>query len=151
MSWFHTPDLPALLEREHALLDGIFGQGAHEVESSDPVEARVRSGGLELELVYDRRGGLIMTNVTVTGEWGEVDSAEGWARFLGEESVPLPRTRSGWIAVDPEEQVRAELERVARLAQEIFSDPQKTRDAVHFVRGYRIAYNDWASGAWDRV
>jgi hypothetical protein len=39
-----------------------------------------------------------------------------------------------------------EIERIARLDREIFSDPQRARDAANFVNGYHAAYNDWASG-----
>ena len=88
--------------------------------------------------------------LTLTEPWGEeLDSPEGWTRPLGEEIRPIPRNSSGHVTLSPEEQIRAELKLVARLSREVFSDPQKTRDAFNFVRGYRKAYNDWASGAWD--
>jgi hypothetical protein len=144
------PDLPALLEREGRLLDRIFGKGEYEVESRHPHQASVLSGRFRLDLGYDGRDGSIGSTLTVTEPWGEeLDIPEGWTRFLGEDVVPLPRDASGHVALSPEDQVRAELTCVARLSDEIFSDPQKTRDAINFVRGYRQAYNDWARGAWD--
>ena len=41
-----------------------------------------------------------------------------------------------------------EIEQIARLNKEVFSDPPKARDAANFVNGYHAAYNDWANGAW---
>jgi hypothetical protein len=128
------------------LLDGIFGEGAYHVESTHPHEAAVRSSRFNLEMGYDERDRSIWSSLTLTGAWGEeVDIAEGWARFLGEEPVPLPRNALGHVPLSAEEQIRTELECVARLSRQIFSDPQKTRDAVNFVRGYRKAYNDYSS------
>lgn len=145
-----NPDLAKLLEGERPWLDRIFGEGAYRVETTDPHQVSVRSVRLKLELGYDARDRSIGSTLEVTEEWGtELDSPYGWARFLGEEVPPWPRNPSGHVTLTPEEQVRAELKWLARLSAELFSDPQKTRDAVNFVRGYRAAYNDWATGAWD--
>ncbi|HEX8214908.1 MAG TPA: hypothetical protein VF582_05495 [Allosphingosinicella sp.] len=150
MTWFSKPSLPALLNDARATLDQIFGEGAYRIESDGPEQVSVRSRCLRLELAHDRRDGSIGSELTVTGPWGEETSdPEGWAQFLGEEMPPFPRNGSGHATQSIEEQVRAELKKVARLSDILFSDPQKTRDAVHFVRGYGKAYNDWASGAWD--
>jgi len=144
------PYVLALLDREHHLLDRIFGEGQYEVKSNSPHEASVRSSRFKLELGYDGRDGSVTTSLTVSEPWGEeLDIAEGWARFLGEEVPPLPRSATGQVMVSAEKQIRTQLACLARLSREVFSDPQKTRDAVHFVRGYRQAYNDWARGAWD--
>ena len=38
----------------------------------------------------------------------------------------------------------------SRITGEILADSERTRDAAFFVKGYNIAYNDWASrtGSW---
>lgn len=149
MPWFSKADLAALLERERPLLDRIFGEAPYQIHSIGPRAASVRSSSLQLEIGEDPRDGLLGSTLTVIQPWGEEDDPlHVWARFLEEESSPLPRSTSGHVTLSREEQLRAELSTVARLATVVFSDPHKTRDAANFVRGYRTAYNDWASGAW---
>jgi len=144
-----NPDVPVLLDHERALLDSIFGEGEYQIESSHPQEAAIRFSRFKLALGYDARDGSIASTLTLTEPWGEeLDDPQGWARFLGEEPASPPRNSLGQVTLGPEEQIRAELKLVARLSRDIFSDPQKTRDAVNFVRGYRTAYNEWARGAW---
>jgi hypothetical protein len=146
---FRDPDLAAVLQGQRDLLDRIFGEAAYEIESSAPREASVRSSFLKLDLGFDPRDRSVDVVLTVSGAWGsELDGTDGWARFLGEEIPPSPRNASGHVTLSPEEQIRAELQWAVRMASDVFSHTQKTRDAVNFVRGYRQAYNDWASGAW---
>jgi hypothetical protein len=143
-------DLRPLLERERPLLDRIFGKDAYRIESDRPSAASVRSGRFKLDLGYDARDRSIGGILTVTGPWGEEEAGpDGWTQFLGEKLPQPPRNASGHVMPSPEMQIRAELTCVARLCDEVFSDPQTTRDAVNFVRGYRRAYNDWARGDWN--
>lgn len=144
-------NLAAILQCERELLDQIFRNEPYEIEGDGPHHAAVRSGRLRLEFGYDAwRDRSVANTLVVTEPWGEeLDGLHGWVRFLGEEMPADPQDTSDHVLLGPREQVRAQLTLAARLVEEIFSDPHKTRDAIHFVRGYREAYNDHASGAWD--
>jgi len=150
MSWLSSDRIAAFLDRERALLDETFGAQQYEIEDTDRDEATIRSPGLEVKLAYDRnRARDVGTYITLLGLPDELSiqhPLDTWAAFLGEEIPLLPRNGSGIIVVPPDEQVRNDLKWIARFVQEIFSDPQRKRDAAYFARGYNRAYNDWASG-----
>jgi hypothetical protein len=150
MSSFGTLSIPKVLERQRDALDQAFGVGAYSIESTDAAEATVRSGLLEWRVGYDSRDRSIHSLIVESGvpEAGQA-IPETWARYLGEEPTGWPKDSSGHVSLSLDEQVRIEIERLARLKREIFSDPQRARDAAYFVRGYHSAYNDWASGNWD--
>ena len=147
---FVSPQLASLLELERPALDQVFGAGAYQVESSHPHEAVVRTEGVEWRLGYDQRDGSIESLITASGvSWHEEAGSWLWMQFLGQETPTRPRTPTGHIAVSHEAQLKNELEWLAQLCSEVFSDPSKARDAASFVRGYNKAYNDWASGNWN--
>ena len=151
MGLFGEPDLAELLKRERAALNEVFGEGAYEIESAEADAAVVRSSILEWNLGRDCRDGLIVSDLTAApGEpWAEQAISEVLARFLDEEIPPLPRDASGHVRLSAGEQIKRELEWLRRLKAAIFSDPQKTRDAAYFVQGYKRAYGDYCSGAWN--
>ncbi len=75
-----------------------------------------------------------------------IGGAWTWALFLGEKPSPKPRDKNGRVIASTDEQLKDELQLLARLMREIFSNPETTRDAAYFVRGYQQAYNDYAAG-----
>jgi hypothetical protein len=150
MGGLSSDRIAAFLERDRTLLDQIFGIGQYEIQDIDRDIATVRSADLEINFVYDRYRmrdvGTYITLLAVPEEVSFQHPLDTWARFVGEDTPRLARNASGSITVAPEEQVRNDLKRVARLVQKIFSDPQRRRDAAYFAGGYNKAYNDWASG-----
>ena len=149
MSWPSSNRISDLLGSERPLLDEIFGRGKYEIDDVDPDVSIVRSAVIELKFGFDRhRARDIVTTVTIVGVPQEIslNSLDVLARFIGEDIPPLPTNANGVVSVPPDEQIRKHLRCVLRLAEDVFTDPQKTRDAAIFGAGYNSAYNDWASG-----
>ena len=148
MSLFSAPPVSELLERQRGLLDKAFGAGAYSIECIGPEQATVRSGSLEWRVSYDARdrsiGSLIVESGTLAGE----AIPDTWARSLGEQPTGWPKDGSGRVSLSLDDQMTVEIERMARLNNNVFCDPQRARDAANFVNGYHAAYNDWASGDW---
>lgn len=148
MSIFSAGPVSELLERQRALLDRAFGAGAYSIESVGSEQATVRSGSLKWRVSYDARdrsiGSLIVESGTLAGE----AIPDTWARFLGEHATGWPKDSSGRVSLSLDDQMTFEIDRIARLNNEVFCDPQRARDAANFVNGYHAAYNDWASGDW---
>ena len=151
--WLTSDRVAVFLDREAALLAELFGGEAYEVEDVSPDVAIIRSTVFEMTFAYDRRRARDLgTSIKLLGLPSELSVEHGlgsWARFLEEDIPVLPTNASGIITVPLEVQVRDNLKWVARFAREIFSDPQRTRDAVHFADGYDAAYTDYCSGKWD--
>ena len=144
-----SPELLMLLQHERALLDQIFGKASYTIESSDPYRASVRSSALRMTFGYDPRDASLKSDLGINGPWGdEIAETPHWLRYMDEETAPLRRDAGGLAYLTATDQLRAELRLAARVATEIFSNVQKTLEAVSYVRGYRKAYNDWARGAW---
>lgn len=139
-----------LVGSERTLLDQTFGVGEYEIDDVDLDEAIIRTAALKVKLVYDRhRSSDVGTYISLFGVPDELaveHPIDIWARFVGEDIPLLPRNRAGIISIPPDEQIRNDLQRVAHLLREVFTDPQRKRDAAHFASGYNTAYNDWASG-----
>jgi hypothetical protein len=142
------------LRAEQAALDRIFGAGNYDIEDVNSDEAIVRTSGLEVRFTYDRsRLRDVSTSMTIFGVPDQVSTdhrPDALAHMLGQEIPTPPVDAEGFFALPPEEQVRDHLKWLARFVEEIFSDPQRTRDAAHFGAGYNAAYGDWASrkGSW---
>lgn len=146
LNWLRKPDLAAALAAERPLLDRIFGSESYELISLDEDAVLARSSRFSLQIAYDSGRDRSVTSELSTDAWEEeVAGTHEWLRFLEERMPVAPRDRSGRVRLSLDDQVREELTWVLRVAEAIFSDPQKTRDAVQFIRGHRVAYNDWAS------
>jgi len=150
MGLFSKPSIVELLDREQPMLDHAFGVGSYEVDSSHPEQATVRSSLLEARFGCERDGAigaLIVLRDPPTGTCGEAETWL-WAKFLDVDAPPMIRDHEGRVQAAPEQQLRREVEMIGRLVRDIFSDPQKAREAAFYVEGYTRAYNDWASGNW---
>jgi hypothetical protein len=137
-----------LLGRAQPMLDQAFGAGSYEIESSHPEQATVRSSLLEVRFGCERDGAigaLIVLRDPPSGTGGEAETWL-WAKFLGVEARPPIMDRAGRVRAAPEQRFRVEVEMIGRLVPDIFSDPQRVRDAAFYVAGYTRAYNDRASG-----
>jgi|GEM_PF-4660206 len=148
MGLFSRVSVAALLERERALLDEIFGAGAYRIEPSRPEHAAVHCAILDVHFGFERDGeigALIKLRDPPDGTPGDAE-AWLWAKFLGVESEPKARDRHGRVRAAPEDQLRSELETLGRLMREVFSKPRTLREAACRVEGYTKAYNDRASG-----
>ena len=100
---------------------------------------------VEVRFGRDRRDGAIGSMIVLRdppAETGGEAEIWTWARFLGVEVAPVNRDRAGRVRVAPDEQLRAEITMIGRLMKEVFSDPQRLRDAAFFVEGYTVRYND---------
>jgi len=148
MALFSAPSVSELLERHRRLLDEAFGASVYAIESIDPAQAIVRFGSLMWQVGYDARDRSISSLILESGTLAGEAIPETWARFLGERATGRPKDSSGRVTLSLDEQMKIEIERMARLNNEIFSDAQRARDAASFVNGYHAAYNDWASGDW---
>ena len=151
MELFAHPSLAELLDRQRSRLAEAFGEGGFDVETSGTDQATVRTSLLEVRFRRDLRDGavsaLILLRDPPTGAEAEAEPWL-WARFLGVDTPALVRDRNGKIRASAEEQLTDEVDRIVQLALEIFSDPQKLRDAAFFVEGYTRAYNDSYAGKW---
>jgi hypothetical protein len=151
----HSPDRIAdILAQRSQQLDAIFGAGQYRIEETDDDVATVHGTTFDLKFEFDRYRmrdvGAYIKLRDVPDELEARMPVEIWIRFLGEQAPSLAKDRRGIISVPPDEQIEGELKWVALLSREVFASTEKTRDAAYFVRGYHIAYNDWATrgGSW---
>jgi hypothetical protein len=142
MRAFKSASLSDLLAGEAELLDAIFGVGSYQIEVVDWFAVLLRSGDLEWNAGVDQRDGSLATDLIWHGDPSEEAGAWLWALFLDEEDVPLPRDSQGRVTLSLKNQLRSELELLARLKGGIFSSSETIREAAAFVRGYSRAYND---------
>lgn len=111
-----TLPVAALLERERALLDGIFGRGAYRIESSRPEHAAVQSNLFELHFGRERDGE-IGASISLRNPPAGTSGVAGtwlWARFLGVWNGAKERDRAGRVRISDEEQLRTEIEMIGR-------------------------------------
>jgi len=150
-----TPDRIAdILAQRSPQLDAIFGAGQYRIEETGNDTATVRWTKFELKFEFDRYRmrdvGAYITLRDVPDELRMQMPVDIWIRFLGEQAPQLAKDRRGIISVTPDEQIETELRWIELLSREVFASREKTRDAAYFVKGYHIAYNDWATrgGSW---
>ena len=137
--------LAELIQRHKPLLDRTFGAGDYEVIDTHEHACIVRAASVEVNLAYDWRDRWVASDLRpldVPEDSREMHIAETWVRFLGKR---LPVRRK---SVLNDQQARDELLLVSWLVEEIFSDPQRARDAANFCAGYGAAYNDHYDGQW---
>jgi len=150
MGLFAKPSMVALLNKEKATLDAVFGEGAYEISSDHRDQATLRSTNLEIGFGC-ARDGEIGALITLRDAPPDVSGTAGswlWAKFLDADEPSLERDRNGIVRDPPEQQTKREIEIIARLVKEVFLDPRKLRDAAYFAEGYTRAYNDWSGGRW---
>ncbi|WP_108812268.1 hypothetical protein [Sphingorhabdus sp. Alg231-15] len=152
MQLFGKPSLAVLLENEKKTLEDIFGYDSFRIEAHHKDEAKLHTDLLEIIFGRDSRDGDISAVIGLRESVAKLDWEDGtfqWSKFLGEKDRPKDRDRNGKVVAGAQDQVKGELKLICRLVKEIFSDTQRTRDAVHWLDGYREAYTNWAEGDWD--
>lgn len=154
MNWFSTPkpDLATILKGERRVLEHIFGGESYRIEAVDNDEASLKTEKLEIRFARDERDGDVGCNIALNQVIEEFEEGAGsfmWASFLGDEEIAKPRDRNGQVISSAEEQIAEELTLLGRLVKEIYSDAQKTRDAVFWIIGYETAGTHHAMGLWD--
>lgn len=148
MGLFSKPSMVALLNQEQSALDRIFGKEAYEITSSHPQQATIRSRLVDVSFGCEHDGD-VGSLIELRDPPAEVGGAAGtwlWATFLDVDMPPWERDRAGRVRTPPEQQLGRELAVIARLAAEVFSDPQRLREAAWYVEGRTREYNDRCSG-----
>ncbi len=137
--------IAAHLTRHPDLLTEIFGDG-YELDDDAPDHVIIRSTNMTVEFGCDGRDG--DTGAIIKFHDPPVDALTfSWLRFT-EQQQTKPRNSFGRVEASAQQQIEAELQDLLRLKREVFSEPQRARDAANFVDGYQAAYNDYCAGDW---
>jgi hypothetical protein len=150
MNLIAKPSVADLLQQQRHVLDTAFGEADYRIEAPSSDSAVIQLNSIEVRFGRERDGNigaLVLLRNPPENSCGDAGT-EQWAKFLGKETAVKSRGRNGKVEDLAEDQLKNEIELIGRLIREIFSNPQRTRDAVYYVEGYTRAYNDWASGKW---
>ena len=135
--------MEALLIRERAALDRIFGSGTYRIIASHRHQATIKATIADVSFGCERDGevGSLIELHDPPAEVGGIAGTWLWVTFLGVEMPPLERDHHGRVVMPPEQQLTRELAVVERLMAEVFSDPLKLSDAARFVEERTREYN----------
>ena len=140
--------LTELLERQRDFLDRALGKGSYEVQSDHVDHVSITTTHLKVGLGLERDGeieALVALRKSPTGA-ATVAVTSLWAKFLKVEAPLEYRDENGRSLTSTEDQLRAALDVVVHLQNQILADQHTSRDAAFYIEGYTLAYNEWATG-----
>ena len=143
MDPFFGPSMEALLIRERAALDRIFGDQPYQIIASHRRQATIKATIADVSFGRGNDGevGSLIELHDPPPEVGGMAGTWLWVTFLGAEMPPLERDHHGRVLMPPAQQLTRELAAIERLMAEVFSDPLKLSDAARFVEERTREYN----------
>ena len=125
MHWPWTKRLVRLVDGEDDVLQAVTGRGARQLRDLAADHCEAVADIATIAIIYDRRDQWLLSSVHFTGV-EEAISLDSLTRFLSGEE---PASQRGPLAAP---QVRAELQRLARVLDEFRKHPAKVKQAEAF-------------------
>lgn len=133
-----------ILHANMQLMNEIFGQDMFHIDAPTANSASIKTGWMELKLVYGPRDLFVSSTVRpmmVPAALSEPLVTDTALRFL---DIEVGARRKSCL---DDSQVVDELNRLRPLVN-LLQDEASSRDAANFVKGYDEAYTDHCRGLW---